>query len=168
MNQWLESNPGKTERDWLLEERCTSDTQREDLKLLFVWGDKNHRNILVCPTIGSFKDPHGPYRQAIRTNNPHRRAIYEKIHGNNVGQIHPYINVEADFQVVGNQDYYYDLDAPDNVFEQSKPDLYLNWKAEQMSIDPLLAHTNYEIYEAFKLYMGANIPHWRNLTTYTE
>lgn len=31
MNQWLRSNPGKTERDWLLDVRCTTDTQREAL-----------------------------------------------------------------------------------------------------------------------------------------
>lgn len=32
MNKWLETNSGKTERDWLLEERCKSEVQRRILK----------------------------------------------------------------------------------------------------------------------------------------
>ena len=28
MMDWLEANPGKDERDWLLEERCTDDVTR--------------------------------------------------------------------------------------------------------------------------------------------
>ena len=72
-------------------------------------------------------------------------------------------NVEADFQVVGSYDRVYDLDAPDNVFEQPMPDIYLNWKAEQLGINPMLTHSEYKIYEAFKPYIGANIPHWKNM-----
>lgn len=163
--EWMEYNPGKTERDWLIEERCINNTQRADLKRLFDWADLNHRIIKVCPTVGLIKDPNGPYHQVVRTNHSRRGVIRDLIHGENTHIIHPIIGIKADFQVIGTYDLYYDLDAPDNVFEQSKPDLYLNWKAQQMDIDPISIHTNYELYEAFKPYMGANIPHWRSLIT---
>lgn len=35
MHNWLEANPGKTKRDWLIEVRCTSDEQRKLLKEVF-------------------------------------------------------------------------------------------------------------------------------------
>lgn len=42
IEKWLEVNPGKTERDWLLEERCVSDEQRQILKDVFAkCGEEN-------------------------------------------------------------------------------------------------------------------------------
>lgn len=61
------------------------------------------------------------------------------------------------FKLLALINHYYDLDAPDDVFDRSNPDQYLNWKAQQMDIEPLLTYTDYKIYEAFKPYMGANI-----------
>lgn len=50
MNKWLESNPGKTERDWLLEERCESDEQRLILM-----------DILACCDADDIRIPAGLY-----------------------------------------------------------------------------------------------------------
>ncbi len=163
LEKWLISNPGKTERDWLLEARCMNDIQREDLRRLFSWADTNSIIIKVCPTVGSFKDYRFSFQEVVNVINPHRRAILDEILEET--EYHPQTYVEADFKIIGNKDLYYDLDAPDYVFEQPIPDLYLNWKAEQMGIDPSMTHTEYDIYEAFKPYMGANIPNWKNLIT---
>lgn len=48
MNQWLESNPGKTERDWLLEVMCTTDTQRETLMELLECCDACGMTYEIC------------------------------------------------------------------------------------------------------------------------
>ncbi|MDE7420557.1 MAG: DUF285 domain-containing protein [Muribaculaceae bacterium] len=48
INQWLASNPGKTERDWLLDVRCTTDTQREALLELLECCDACGMKYEVC------------------------------------------------------------------------------------------------------------------------
>lgn len=101
LRKWIESNPGKTGRDSLLEERCMNEIQCVDLKRLFDWADMNNRIIKVCPTVGLFKDPNSLYHQSVRNNNSRRAKLRDRILGENSHLIYPIICIEADFQVVG-------------------------------------------------------------------
>lgn len=56
MNQWLESNPGKTERDWLIEVRCTTNTQREALKELLECCDACGIKYEICHEVDLDKE----------------------------------------------------------------------------------------------------------------
>lgn len=47
LRQWLEANPGKTDRDWLLEERCPDDSQREQFKEFLQFCDDNNIKLLI-------------------------------------------------------------------------------------------------------------------------
>ncbi|MDE6560943.1 MAG: DUF285 domain-containing protein [Muribaculaceae bacterium] len=48
MKKWLELNPGKTDRDWLLEERCKTEDQREILTDIFTRCDVDDIKIASC------------------------------------------------------------------------------------------------------------------------
>lgn len=47
MSTWLEANPGKSERDWLLEERCQTDVQRQQFQEFLDFCDKNGIELMI-------------------------------------------------------------------------------------------------------------------------
>lgn len=114
LTDWLEANPGKDERDWLLEERCTSDAQREELKELFELVDSS-RNIDLCIC------PSESYEVEKDTSDfaRHPNAETEPV------------MVSYDFAI---GDRFYDLDAPDS-YDGDPVWGFFRWKARQLGLE---------------------------------
>ena len=139
LTDWLEANPGKDERDWLLEERCTSDAQREELKELFELVDSApHLDFQVCPL--------KCYEVELNTSDyvRHPDAKTEPV------------MVSYDFAI---GDWVYDLDAPDS-YDGDPVWGFFRWKARQLGLED----TNFA--GAAREEMGTSkhdYLHWREL-----
>lgn len=149
LNKWIDNNPGKTERDWLLEEICISETQRQNLKELFRFLDENKLNnvLFIAPP----------------------SECYEVL--DNVGyacnfplEPHRTVSVEYDFLLFGLP---YDLGAPDDLYQRKEDERstdsswrYLRWKASQ---EEDLKKTNFPGV-AYKVHQGFQngYPHWKS------
>lgn len=158
--QWLNTNPEKSERDWLIEARCIDEAQRNELKCLFSRLDEMNIPVRVCHCCGYFTDDANIYRTAVEPDPEWADICADLEDEENRKPIHHSKKIVCDFMI---ENHCYDLDAPDEVFETPEPNVYLYWKCSQIGIEPLRAHTEYEIYESLKNYGGANIPHWKNL-----
>lgn len=148
MTEWLDANPEKTERDWLLEVRCKDNAQREELKELFERVDAiTYAHLEVCPL--------GDY---IPLNGDH--VIYST---DNLPETDSKLR-EYDFGVGG---FMYDLDAPDEIYVVSDPKRpwlvtfeFFRWKGEQLGVEPesfakWAWHDNITMRTGYK--------HWREL-----
>lgn len=148
LNKWLESNPGKTDRDWLLEVRCKDEPQRQDLKKLFDWVDESekagkHINLVIAPPedyvdildgVPAFID----YPEA-----KHRKVFFE-----------------FDFILT---DLPYDLDAPESIYNHDRDRHvrdYLKWKAKELGVE----NTNFVGQVITELFHPApySYPHWKS------
>lgn len=127
MLNWLEANPGKTERDWLIEERCTSDEQRKLLKEVFASCGEEYIQIPATIDIG------GAGGLKFVEHNYHEK--YPEILGGNsefvMFYLGPYSNnplstyIEFDFSLFGK--FYVDLN--DNKWSIDGQDTPSNqWK----------------------------------------
>lgn len=142
MRAWLVENEGKTERDWLLEVRCTDDRQREELKEFFAWVDENEPGKLnVCPDHYFLKVGQQPgmpaFVNTVQTNDPTEE-----------------VQVECDFALY---EMFYDLDVPESVYGQTHPWDYWKWKSDKMGLND--TNFAYQAYEYFDQ-MRRGIPHW--------
>lgn len=122
MNQWLEQYPEKTEQDWLLEERCTSDEQRNELREFLDF----------CRLKGLQVDIPGEVYLEL----PDCCPYPEELNG----------TAWFDFSING---AYYDLDTPDELYTGDSgykqgwvP--FLAWKWEQLTGNPA-EFRNFEI-----------------------
>ncbi len=148
MRSWLEANPGKTERDWLIEVRCHDDAQREELKALFERVDSTQFcDLEVCPV-----------EDYVHLNGDH--VIYST---DNLPETESKL-VDYDFRVNG---FLYDLDAPDEVYVVTDPERpyevtrkFFRWKGDQIGVEP----------ESFDMWawhdnipMRSGYKHWREI-----
>lgn len=148
MAKWLDANPGKTERDWLLEVRCKDDAQREELKALFERVDANkYAELKVCPL-----------KDYVPLNGLH--VIYST---DNLPETDSKL-VEYDFKVGR---FKYDLDAPDEVFivkDPKRPQLvtfeFYRWKGKQLGVDPY-SFADWAWHDDINMRIGYK--HWREL-----
>lgn len=109
MHNWLEANPGKTERDWLIEERCTSDEQRKLLKEVFASCGEEYVQVPATINIG------GAGGHKFVEQNYHKK--YPEILGGNSKFARFYLvlrsdhklstDIEFDFSLFGK--FYFDL-----------------------------------------------------------
>lgn len=114
LSDWLDANPGEDERDWLLEERCVSDVQREELKELFELVDSTpHLDLQVCPSES--------YKVESDTSDFVRHPDAET----------ESVMVYYDF-AIGN--CFYDLDAPD-YYDGDPVWGFFRWKARQLGLE---------------------------------
>lgn len=139
MMDWLEANPGKDERDWLLEERCVSDVQREELKELFELVDSTADvDFRACPSES--------YEVQLNTSDYVRHPDAET---------EP-VMVSYDFAI---GDWFYDLDAPDS-YDGDPVWGFFRWKARKLGLE----NTNFA--SVAREEMGSskhNYIHWREL-----
>lgn len=150
MLTWLKANPGKTERNWLLEVRCQTNSQRDKLKALFNRIDESGFPDFRIVARGNFIEIHDTpanwpafvESSAFTENN--RRSVY----------------VEFDFVFGG---VCYDLDTPNSVYEADRYRMireFFSWKAKQMG----LQNTNF-VYACREYYssMRDGWKHWSKL-----
>lgn len=109
MLNWLETNPGKTKRDWLLEERCTSDEQRKLLKEVFARCGEEYDQIPATIYIGGTGghefvelNYHKKYPEILGDNSEFAR-FYLGLHSNH----NLSTDIEFDFSLFGK--FYFDL-----------------------------------------------------------
>ncbi len=150
LSKWLNANPDKSERDWLLEVRCRDDRQREELLALFDRVDANPIfDLEVCPV-----EDYAPL------NGDHVIYSTEKDTLPETGSA----LVEYDFRVGS---FMYDLAAPDDVYVIDDPKRpwmaawkFLRWKGKQIGIEPesfakWAWHNNIDMRTGYK--------HWREI-----
>ncbi|MCM1140733.1 MAG: hypothetical protein NC453_19355 [Muribaculum sp.] len=148
MTDWLEANPGKSKRDWLLEVRCNSDVQREDLRALFARIDENnYPDFYILPLAHriTIYDCEAGYPDAVKTDNLQNERN---------------VKVEFDFKFGG---WYYDLDTPEEIYKADRYQMiweFFRWKAQQMGLQDTTM-----VYECQQYYsqMRDGWSHWRNL-----
>lgn len=148
LNKWLDNNPEKTERDWLLEAVSQTKSQRRDLNEFFIFLDENNlaNGIFIAP----------PTEYYEVTDNVGDACDFPS-------ENHRKVGVEYDFLFCGIP---YDLSAPDDVY-QNKDDerstdsswRYLRWKASQENLE----ETNFSVI-AYKAHFGfhTGYPHWKS------
>lgn len=152
MNEWLDANPEKSGRDWLLEVRCSDDAQREELKALFERVDASkHSQLDICPL-------EDWYPVHLVENGPaHVIFIGETMSKDDT------VEVGYDFRVGG---FYYDLDAHKALYDKD-PDWpaapvyrFFEWKAEQLGVEPK-SFAKYAYKHNFSMRYGYR--HWSQL-----
>lgn len=147
LNKWLDNNPGKTERDWLIEEISISETQRQDLKNFFRFLDENNqgRDLHIAPPTEHYDIKDNVGDGSDFPLEPHRK-----------------VGVECDFKF----GLPYDLSAPDDVYQNEDDGRstdsswrYLRWKASQENLEK----TNFPAI-AYKAHLGflTGYPHWKS------
>lgn len=128
LRDWKRSHPGKIERDWLLETRCSNNKQREDLKKLFEWIDARnasnnsleHVQFIICPWL--------TYEMDITSYEP--SSVQKSIDPNLPKED---VILFFDFSIEGNL---YDLDTPQEIYLIKNLALastrYFEWKAKEI------------------------------------
>lgn len=167
LRDWLDANPDKTKRDWLLEVRCKNGQQREDLKKLFAWIDevnsnpdeRKHMDFEICP-------------YPLRVTDHHTMPEGYPSIIDDIGYGEPKEDVEIFFDFsVGR--FFYDLETPEEIYSiPSSPNYnapyfktrkYYEWKADQLG----LRNTNFVIRAIECGKHGSGIhdfpPHWKTL-----
>ena len=167
LNDWLDANPNKTDRDWLLEVRCKGEQQREDLKKLFAWIDeansnpdeRKHVKLNICP-----------YPLTVTGLHTMPEGSHPGVDAPGWGEPLENVDIFFDFRI---DNFYYDLETPEHIYDfQANPrDLtstlrtlkYFEWKAKQFNMDNsnFANHTS----ETLKQYQGTKAfpPHWKIL-----
>lgn len=145
---WQRANQEKSKLDWLLEERCQNQKQKEDLKHLFEYLEH----------FGCFSVPYY-FDIAPRISCKAEEGIPDGMRSLSDGNL---ITVYFDFKI-GN--CYYDLDIPDQEYEfEDRPWeatwKVLRWKAKKLGLD----NTNFasHAYKAINGDMFSRYPNWKS------
>lgn len=128
MQDWLEANPGKEPTDWLLEVRCKDDKQRAEFKELLekveACGQKEVLEVAPQDWVSNICGRIDGQPDCMLTS--------EQLVGEDV-------STEFDFRYGR---HYFDLDAPDSIFENVDPRQpwlraieYLRWKACKLGLE---------------------------------
>lgn len=112
LQDWLAANPGKTNRDWLLEARCTNDGDREAMSRLLDTLDKGGVKYGIC----------------VKRDNHYAKYQFTPL--SEIAEVYFDVLIAPG---VGKNSYLLEMDMPDEVLDQ------LTWNAKRTENIPEVA-----------------------------